>query len=230
MCDVVEPWAHGTVLQATRYPGYFDLNLVRVEDDPAMSAEALIAFSDEALAGVAHRRVDFDRVDAGEPLRADFEARGWRAERLVWMRHEASPPPASDLSVEAVPYDAASDLRLAWSREDFPGQNPAPYLAAARDVALRSGARVLAVRERQVLVGFAQVLRDGATVEITHVYVHPDYRGSGRGTALTRAAIHDAGDVRDIWIVADDEGKAKNIYAQLGFRPAWRKMEFLRLP
>ena len=230
MCDVVEPWAHGTVVRATRYPGYFDLNLVRVEDEPGMGVEALIAFSDKALAGLAHRRLDFDLAGAAEPLRADFEARGWRAERLVWMRHEGSPPPASDLSVEEVPYDAAGDLRLAWSREDFPDQNPTAYLAAARDVALRRGARLLAVREQQVPVGFAQVLRDGAAAEITHVYVHPDYRGSGRGTALTRAAIQDAGDVRDLWIVADDEGKAKNIYAQLGFRAAWKKMEFLRLP
>ena len=180
MCDVVEPWAHGTVLRATRYPGYFDLNLVRVDDDPALSVEALIAFCDEALAGLAHRRLDFDLVDAGETLRAGLEARGWRSERLVWMRHEALPPPASDRSVEEVPYHAAEDLRLAWSREDLPDQDPAPYLAAARDVALRRGARVLAVCERQVPVGFAQVLRERATAEVTHVYVHPD------GSSLVR--------------------------------------------
>ena len=31
VCDVLEPWAHGTVVRATRYPSYFDFNLVRVE-------------------------------------------------------------------------------------------------------------------------------------------------------------------------------------------------------
>jgi GNAT superfamily N-acetyltransferase len=62
------------------------------------------------------------------------------------------------------------------------------------------------------------------------VYVRPDYRGSGRGTAITRAAIEAAGDVGDLWIVADDEDRPKELYARLGFRPAWISMEFVRAP
>ena len=50
------------------------------------------------------------------------------------------------------------------------------------------------------------------------------------GTALTRAAIGAAGRVRDLWIIADDEGRPKELYARLGFRPAWRMIEFLRRP
>ena len=52
-------------------------------------------------------------------------------------------------------------------------------------------------------------------------FVHPEYRGDGRGTAITRAAIEAAGDVRDLWIVADDEDRPKELYARLGFRAAW---------
>jgi hypothetical protein len=33
VCDVFDPWDAGTVVRATRYPTYFDLNLVRVERD-----------------------------------------------------------------------------------------------------------------------------------------------------------------------------------------------------
>jgi hypothetical protein len=51
VCEVLEPWAHGTVVRATRYPSYFDFNLVRVEENPAISAQSLVAFADEALAG-----------------------------------------------------------------------------------------------------------------------------------------------------------------------------------
>src|SRR5437763_7055629 len=87
VCDVLEPWAHGTVVRATRYPSYFDFNVVRVEEDPAMSVQALMGFADGALGGLAHRRVDFEVIDAAEPLRAGFEAQGWRALRLLWMRH-----------------------------------------------------------------------------------------------------------------------------------------------
>jgi hypothetical protein len=36
--------------------------------------------------------------------------------------------------------------------------------------------------------------------------------------------------VCDLWIVADDEDRPKELYARLGFRPAWTAMEFQRLP
>lgn len=230
VCDVVEPWAHGTVVRATRYPSYFDFNVVRVEDDPAISAEALVAFADEALAGLAHRRIDFDLVAAAEPLRAGFEAKGWKTLRLLWMHREAPPIPAPGIPVEEVPYDAVHNLRVAWHQEDFPDQDATAYHAQAREVALRRDVQVLAVRAAGVPVAFAQLERDGAAAEITQVYVDPTHRGRGCGTAITRAAIERASDVRDLWIVADDEGRPKELYARLGFRPAWTAMEFLRLP
>src|SRR5215210_5908934 len=147
VCDVLEPWAHGTVVRATRYPGYFDLNVVRVAEDPAMSVEALVAFADEALAGLAHRRVDFDLVAAAEPLRADFEAKGWKAMRVLGMLHETPPPPGPAVRVEEVPYDAVNDLRVAWHLEEFPDQDARKDVAQEREGALRRDVRVLAVRE-----------------------------------------------------------------------------------
>jgi GNAT superfamily N-acetyltransferase len=230
VCDVLEQWAHGTVARATRYPSYYDFNAVRVEEDPAMSVEELAAFADEALAGLEHRRVDFDLATTAEPLRAGFEAMGWKAQRLLWMRHEAPPPPGPAVPVEHVPYDAVYDLRVAWHQEESPGQDPRGYHAQAREVALRRDARVLAVHEGGKPVAFAQLERQCDAAEITQVYVHPEHRGGGRGTAMTRAAIEAAGDVRDLWIVADDEDRPKELYARLGFRPAMTSMEFLRSP
>jgi GNAT superfamily N-acetyltransferase len=179
---VLEPWEHGTVVRTTRYPRYFDFNVVRVEDDPRLSVDALVEF-------------------AGE-----------------------------DVAVEELPYDAVRDLWVAWHLEDFPDQDPIAHHAEARDVALRRHAQVLAVLESDAPVAFAQLERDGDAAEITQVYVRPEYRGDGRGTAITREAIHAAGDARDLWIVADDEDRPKQLYARLGFRPAWTAMEFLRLP
>jgi GNAT superfamily N-acetyltransferase len=230
VCDVLEPWAHGTVVRATRYPSYYDLNVVRVEEDPAMSVEALAAFADEALAGLAHRRVDFDLASVAEPLRAGFEANAWKPQRLLWMRHQAPPPPGPDVPVEEVPYDAVHDLRVAWHQEESPDQDPGNYHAQAREVSLRRDAQVLAVREGGEPVAFAQLERHGEAAEITQVYVHPEHRGGGRGTAMTRAAIEAAGDVRDLWIVADDDDRPKELYARLGFRPAVTSMQFLRPP
>ena len=230
VCDVVEPWAHGTVVRATRHPSYYDFNVVRVEEEPAMSVKQLVEFADEALAGLEHRRLDFDLVETADPLRGGFEAAGWRATRLVWMRHEVAPPPGLGIAVEEAPYENVHDLRVAWHEEDFPGQDPAEYHAEAREVAQRRGAHVLTVREGRAPVAFVQLERDGDAAEITQVYVHPDHRGAGRGTAMTRAAIEAASDATDLWIVADDEDRPKELYSRLGFRPAWTTMEFLRLP
>jgi ribosomal protein S18 acetylase RimI-like enzyme len=230
VCDVIEPWAHGTVVRATRHPTYYDFNLVRVEEAPAMSLEGLVAVADEALAGLEHRRFDFDDVAVAEPLRPGFEALGWKTMRLVWMRHESPPPPGPDVAVGEVPYDAVQELRLAWYGEDFPDQSAISYFEHAREVAMSRDVRVLAVHDGDRPIAFAQLERAGDSAEITQVFVHPDYRGAGRGTAMTRAAIEAAGDARDLWIAADDEDRPKDLYARLGFRPAWTAMEVTRWP
>jgi GNAT superfamily N-acetyltransferase len=230
---VIEPWEHGTIVRATRYPSYYDFNLVRVEEEPGMSVDELIAFAGEALAGLDHRRFDFEEIEAADRRRTEFEAAGWKTVRLLWMRHEAEPPPGPEIAVEEVPYDEVHGLRVAWHQEDFPGVNPAPYHEAAREVALRRGAQVLAVRDSDgggEPIAFAQLERDGGSAEITQVYVHPDHRAGGRGTALTRAAIEAAGDAEDLWITADDEDRPKELYARLGFRPVRRAMEVTLWP
>jgi ribosomal protein S18 acetylase RimI-like enzyme len=230
VCDVIEPWAHGTIVRATRHPTYYDFNLVRVEEDPAMSVEALVAVADEALAGLEHRRLDFEVVAVADALRPGFEALGWKTLRLLWMRHEAPPPPGPDVAVREVPYDAVHELRLAWHGDESPGDSTISYFEHAREVAMSRDVRVLAVHDGDRPIAFAQLERAGDSAEITQVFVHPDYRGAGRGTAMTRAAIEAAGDVRDLWIAADDEDRPKELYARLGFRPAWTAMEVTRWP
>jgi GNAT superfamily N-acetyltransferase len=139
-------------------------------------------------------------------------------------------PPGPPGDVEELPYEAVRDLRVAWHREDFPDLDPAAYLTQAREVAINLGAQVLAVQRAGEPVAFAQVERVGSGAEISQVYVAPDHRGEGLGTALTRAAIEAAGDAPETWIIADDEGRPKHLYARLGFRPAWTAVELLRLP
>jgi ribosomal protein S18 acetylase RimI-like enzyme len=229
VCDVIEPWEHGTVVRATAYPSYWDYNLVRVEDDPGTTAAELMAFAEEALAGLAHRRFDFDLADAADLLRPEFEADGWFATRLLFMHHEAPPPSSVGTAVEEVGYDDVYDLRVAWHHEDFPDLDTR-HFTHAREVSMRRGVRVLAVREEGTPVGFAQLEQVGDAAEITQVYVHPERRGGGLGTALTTAAIGAAGPVRDLWIVADDEDRPKLLYERLGFRPAWTWMEMTRPP
>jgi GNAT superfamily N-acetyltransferase len=230
VCDVIEPWGHGTIVRATRHPTYHEFNLVRVEEDPAMSVEALVAVADEALAGLEHRRFDFEVVAVADALRPGFEALGWKTMRLLWMRLEAAPPPGPDVAVREVPYDAVHELRLAWHGEESPADSAISHFEHAREVAMSRDVRILAVHDGDRPIAFAQLERVGDSAEIAQVFVHPDYRGAGRGTAMTRAAIEAAGDVRDLWIAADDEDRPKELYARLGFRPAWTTMEVTRWP
>lgn len=230
VCDIAEPWAHGTVLRATRFPDYWDFNLVRVEDEPDLTVAELVAVADEALAGFPHRRLDFDVAAAGEERRPGFEALGWRALRLLYMRHVGPPPPRSELAIEEVAYEDADTLRRRWHEEDFPGQDPGDYYEQAREVALARGARVLTVRRDGEAIAFAQLEQVGDAAEIGQVYVDPARRGAGLGEALTRAAIAAAGPVTDLWISADDEDRPKRLYARLGFRPVWTSMELTKRP
>jgi GNAT superfamily N-acetyltransferase len=229
VCDVLEPWAHGTVARATRYPRYFDYNVVRVEDDPGMDVAGLSEFAETALAGLSHRRVDFDLIDVADRLRSGFRSAGWSSTRLLWMRHGRPGSRAPTDGVEEVHYDAVAPLRRRWHREDWPDSDAARYHEQARELALRRGVRVFACRRDGAPVAFGQLLRIGPAAEITHVYVHPACRGEGHGTAVTCAAVAAARDAEDLWICADDEDRPKLLYSRLGFEPAWTTMEFLRL-
>ncbi len=232
VCDVSWPWPHGTVLRATPYPSYYAYNLVRVEDDPGMSVAQLMTFADEALAGLAHRRMDFDLAEAAEPLRADFDAAGWRSSRLVWMHHSGSVPAETgpEVTIEEVPYDAVSHLRFAWHDEDYDGVESNGYHAAAREIAMARGTVVFGLLADGEPIAFTQLERGPRGAEISQVYVAQSHRGRGLGTALTRATIVAAAGVEDLWITADDEDRPKQLYARLGFRPVGRSMEFTRWP
>jgi len=227
---VIEPWAHGSIVRATRYPHYFDLNVVRVEEDPAMTAAELIEVADASLGDLEHRKLEFDVVEVADALRPEFARRGWKAERLLTMLHAGPMPEGPVPGVEEVEYDAVQELREVWHREDFPGVDPRDYHRQAREVALACGVRSFALVQGGSAVGFTEVEQRGAAAEIISVYVHPDHRGQGLGTALTRATIGQSADAGDLWIVADDEGRPKELYARLGFRPVWRWMEFLLPP
>lgn len=230
VCDVIEPWRHGTVARATRFPTYYDFNVLRVEEQLDLDVAALAACADDALSGLAHRRVDFDISSEAEARRADFERAGWKTTRLLWMLHE-EPLSGSEqpVHVEEVPYDETAELRLGWHLEDHPEMEFEGYKAAAREIALKNGARVLAVRNGGALIAFAELRWDGPSAEITSVYVHPEHRGAGLGTAITRTAITAAAGADDLWIVADDEDRPKDLYARLGFRGVWVSEEFLLL-
>jgi GNAT superfamily N-acetyltransferase len=229
-CDQITPWEYGVVARASRYPTYWDLNVVRAERRPEIGTDELVAFAERALSGLEHVRIEFDHAPDGERFREQLVPLGWRFTRLVIMRHEGAVPPAGDGRIEEVPYDATLPLRVAWHDEDFPGQDAAGHQEDAREVAAKRGARVLAPIDDGQPVGFAQIEVHGDGAEITQVYMRPDRRGHGLGTALTSAAIRAGSGAGDLWIFADADDRPQKLYERLGFRPVHTLMQLTRLP
>jgi ribosomal protein S18 acetylase RimI-like enzyme len=145
--------------------------------------------------------------------------------RLVLLRHTTGEAPRPGARVREVAWDDVRELRAAWHQEDFPGQPVEAYLDQAKEVAGLLGTRTLTTGE-----GFADLeVRDGAA-EITSVFVAPEHRGGGLGTALTCAAIEAAGRPRDLWIAADADGRPQELYRRLGFADAHRWAQLTRWP
>jgi len=230
ICDIRTPWAHGTIVRATAHPEYYDFNLVRVEEAPALEVDELLGVADEALEGLAHRRLDFEAAEAGAALTPELERHGWQTTGLVVLRHATGVAPEPAAPVEEVDWREVAALRAAWHQEDFPDQPYEAYLEQAHHVARALGVRTFATRRGDQVAGFADLeVRDDAA-EITSVYVAPGHRGTGLGTSLTCAAITAAGRPADLWILADESGPALALYRRLGFQDAARTVSSTRWP
>ena len=231
VCDRVEPWEHGTILRASRYPDLLRYNTVRADRGlESLEAGALMAFAEEALRDDASLRVDVEDEDAARRMRPEFQAAGWLGELLVWMRLGDSPPSAgADPRVELVEPGVVRVLRVEWYDEDFPGWDSTRFVDQGERLARDRGSRVLALFDGGRPAGYAQVDPVGDRAEVSQVFVTRSQRGRGIGAALTRAAIESAADARETWIVAEADGRPRELYARLGFRPAWIAGQFLRL-
>jgi GNAT superfamily N-acetyltransferase len=219
LCDVLEPWDHGVIARASRYPRVHVLNLMRVEEDPGLDAEALARAADAGLAGLSHRRLEFDRASWGEPLREGFHRLGWETERDVWLRYGGEIPPMP-AGVEEVPWAVANGLREQWHHEDRPDDHDMRYLKEWEEINSVLDVRVWVVREAGEPVAFAAAERAGGSAEVGPVYVRADRRGNGLGATVIRAALAATGRVPGtIWIAADDEGRPRRLYERLGFEP-----------
>jgi GNAT superfamily N-acetyltransferase len=178
-------------------------------------------------------------------VRDAFARAGWVGERLLWMRRTGSPPgprePAAgaaspagaSVRVEEVPFAATRDLRARWHRgEAWSGDDAAVerFLVLEQAVAERRRPRAFAVRDGDALAGFVSVWApDGEAMEVEQAYVVPERRSDGLGAALVAAALRFV--PRPVqWIVADDDGRPKRLYARLGFTPAWVQHGFVRRP
>jgi ribosomal protein S18 acetylase RimI-like enzyme len=250
VCDVIEPWEHGTSVRCTAHPGFWDYNSLRLEGpDPGATVDVLAAAADHFQKGLRHRRIEIEDEAAGTRLRPGFKELGWVTTRLVWLA--LSEPPAGP-EFEEVPFEATRELRLEWARSEgyeIVEREFQRQADAEEDVARRRGVRALLARDGEGRpAGYVTFLTDGEgpngtslqtewpvgrgphrLAEVEQAYVQPALRGRGTGGALVAAAAR-AGGASETFIVADDEGDPKRLYVRLGFRPVWIQHEFTRRP
>jgi len=232
VCDRVEPWAYGTLLRQTELPSFYQYNAVRVEGDPGIDAEQLVAAAEPALSDLGHRRIEVEAADAGERLADGFQALGWVVERLAFLHRELPGPrlPAPEgAELRLEPFEATRPLRLAWQAESIWPDGP-EFLLVEEEVARRRGTRAAVAYTGGEPVGFAAYSADGAAAEVELVFVLPEHRDAGLGGALVTRALEaaEAGGAREAFIEADDVGSAKRLYERLGFRTVWRRCSFTR--
>lgn len=233
VCDHAYAWEHGTVVFASAVPGFWTYNSVRVEgpaDD--LDADALVAAADRLQRALRHRHVELDDEATGARLRPGVERHGWMTERLAWMR--LGGPAHGDrapVEIGEVPFRSTRRLREAWATDWAPSAAEwRRFVRLEEQVADLRGTRSLAAQSPAgELVGFAAFASGGEAAEVEQVYVDPAQRGGGIGGALVAAAVAAAGTART-YIVADDEGDPKRLYARLGFAPVWIQHVFTRRP
>jgi GNAT superfamily N-acetyltransferase len=227
--ETQEPWTHGTIYRCAEFPNFSDLNSLRVRGAPAMTPAELYDFAERQLGRYVHRRINFDSSAFAAPHRELFAARGFMTVRLTLMHFEGQRPSSPDPAVREVSYDAVERLRVRWHHEDFgEHDDPTAYLAEARAVHNRLGARTLAILDGADPIAFAGLELGRHELEIAGLYALPQHRGRGLGTRLTRSAIAGT-DAEHLWICADEADRPKHLYARLGFRPVLTTEMFLRL-
>jgi GNAT superfamily N-acetyltransferase len=232
VCERVEPWEHGHAARCDRLPDWWDYNSVRVEGaDAGVDAAALVRAADGLQDGLRHRQIEVEDEAAGERLRPPFEALGWSAERLVWMARRGAGPDGP--GCEEVEFALTRELRVEWARE-LPWMHDDAAVLRFIDHedsvwAIRGARTLLARDDAGVPTGYVTFVVKDDAAEVEQAYVTPALRGRGIGGALVAAAVRTAG-AGETFIVADDEGDSKRLYARLGFAPVWIQHVFLTRP
>jgi GNAT superfamily N-acetyltransferase len=207
------------------------INHVRVERDVTY-AQAL-ELTQEHLEDLPYRQLVVEDA-TGEGLEDAFRAGGWKVERHLLMTLARDPDREVDTAaVIDAPESETLALMARWLSEAMTLSST--ELQQLLDCTAREGAargeRRLGVRgDDGALVAMAKLRSDARTAQVEDVYVLPAARGRGfgrmlvtRATELARAAGHEL-----VFIVADDDGWPKQLYARIGFEPIGRMRVFHR--
>ncbi len=233
--DEVRRIGSGWAVRTPSLSAAWSLNHVRFEA-PVGFNEA-VAVADRELAHVPYRNVVIEDHAIEPGLEAEFIAGGWEAEHDLLMELVREPDREVDTStvLETAP-DTTVGLSKRWMLEARPETTAgelSELIELGRREARARGDRGLAVAgEDGDLAAMAKLRSDGETAQIEDVYTAPEARGRGFARAIVTRAVElaKADEHELIFIIADDNGWPKELYARIGFAPVGRLLRFHREP
>jgi len=232
IADRMSAIPEGWVARTPSLPAVWDLNHVGLTEPVALAE--LEPLLERELSDLPYRHLVVQHEPTGERLERELLARGWKYERNVVMVLRREPDRGLDASA-VIEADEAGGLELMrqWTGESKElREDPAAHrqvLETSRRIWERRGAQRLGVLGRDgALAGITVLFSDGEVAQVEDVYVVPGERGRGFGRALvTRATVMAVQAGHElVFIVGDDRGWPKQLYAEIGFEPVTRTWDF----
>lgn len=230
-------FAYGTGLFTDEIPFKYDVNLLRVEGSPDVTAAELAAEADRLMDNgiYEHRRVIVDDAGLGAKLVDGFKELGWEHTRYSWMAHFRAPSRAArgiafemdnpthimakEIFNRREPYSARDDVVKQMARSD-------EMIAGA---VLRRG---FAINHEGVVACICETYSDGSVGQIEDVATLEEHRGKGLATEVVLTALESLQRTHHelIFLVADADDWPKHFYEKLGFDEVGLTYQFIRLP
>ncbi|MBV8431534.1 MAG: GNAT family N-acetyltransferase [Solirubrobacterales bacterium] len=234
VADEVTEIPEGWVARAPSLPLVWVLNHVGVTEP--IEYPAAMELLERYQADLPYRQLVIEHEPSGEALEPRLRSEGWRFDRDVGLVLRREPDRELDTSavVEADEAEALELMRMWTGEEEDLQRSPEAHdqvLETIRRTWRTRNARRFGVLGRDgSLAGITMLFSDGVVAQVEDVFVVPEERGRGFGRVMvTHAALAalDAGH-EFVFILADDQGWPKHLYADVGFEAVERSWEFHR--
>jgi GNAT superfamily N-acetyltransferase len=226
------PLDWGSAIFHDDFPGWADLNTVRVEIPvPDLTAARLHGAVERLQGRLPQRRIEVFDAATAEALGPEMDALGYERGRSVLMGWDGGEPPVAP-QVEEVPYRAVEHLRAQWLRGDPWAPDLEAALEADRLMFSRTPTRAFAVVEQGLTRAYGLLLDLGDVALVEDVYSSPDVRGRGLGAAVIHRLVFEsrAGGHADTVLATPAAGPARGLYERLGFTRLGAVHRFLKPP
>jgi GNAT superfamily N-acetyltransferase len=234
VADEVIQIPEGWVARSAALPAVWALNHVGATG-PVSRDEAL-ELVERHQAELPYRQLVIEHEPSGEALEAQLAGEGWRVDRNVGMVLRGDPDRGLDTSavIEAEEDEALSLMAQWWGEDEKLQRSPDAPSQINETIRLtwraRNAQRFGILGRDGALAAITILFSDGVVAQVEDVFVVPEERRRGFARALvTHAALTalDAGH-EFVFILADDKGWPKHLYADVGFAPVGRSWEFHR--